>query len=404
VHDTFSFLPSSLPFCISSSVTTAIKIYSLLRNMSRTFITNAESSTGPASFPSTVTIEGDHIFSIGQDPSDNDATIVDAKNGVLPGLIDSHIHLHGPENLKQFAQNGVTTCLDMAPFSPALISALHTLADAGGLTDVRTPGILACAPGSRHSHIPGFPANELVDAARFVKARIDEGVDYIKIIADEPGFDQQTFECSRRKHQIFTRVEPIDIEFQEEATKHGKMTIAHAAQHSAFQRALDAKTKVLTHVPTDKPLDSEFCRSMLAQESMAVPTLTMMEGVINNLKRPGLSYAAARDSVKAMHEAGVPILAGTDANMQPGVPANVMHGESMHHELELLVDAGLSNIEPLQAATSLPAKYFELNDRGVIEVGKRADLVLINGDPIADIKATRSIQKVWYKGVEVDSA
>jgi hypothetical protein len=41
-----------------------------------------------------------------------------------------------------------------------------------------------------------------------------------------------------------------------------------------------------------------------------------------------------------MHEAGVPILAGTDANMQPGVPANVMHGESMHHELELLVDAG----------------------------------------------------------------
>lgn len=142
---------------------------------------------------------------------------------------------------------------------------------------------------------------------------------------------------------------------------------------------------------------------MLAQESFAVPTLTMMEGVVNNLKRPGISYAAARDSVKAMHEIGVPILAGTDSNMAPGVPANVVHGESMHHELELLVDAGLSNIEALQAATSLPAKHFGLNDRGIIEVGKRADLLLVSGDPIADITATRSILRVWCKGVEVEN-
>jgi len=84
----------------------------------------------------------------------------------------------------------------MVSFSPAIISSLHALADTCGLTDIQTPGIPACAPGSGNSHIPGFPANELVanpvDAARFVKARIDEGVDYIKIIADEPGFDQET--------------------------------------------------------------------------------------------------------------------------------------------------------------------------------------------------------------------
>jgi imidazolonepropionase-like amidohydrolase len=191
---------------------------------------------------------------------------------------------------------------------------------------------------------------------------------------------------------------------QAEATRHGKMTIAHAAHHSAFQRALDAKTKVLTHVPTDKALDIEFCKALLAQGTIAVPTLTMMEGVVTNLKRPGLSYAAARESVKAMHEAGVPILVGTDSNMQPGVPANVMHGESIHHELELLVAAGLSNVEALQAATSLPAKYFGLNDRGIVEAGKKADLVLVSGNPIADIKLTRTIQRVWCKGVEVEVA
>ena len=100
----------------------------------------------------------------------------------------------------------------------------------------------------------------------------------------------------------------------------------------------------------------------------------------------------------------MPILAGIDSNIQPHVPANVVHGESMHHELELLVEAGLSNIEALQAATSLPTKYFGLKDRGVIEVGKRANLILVSGDPIADVKVTRSIQKNWCKGVKVESA
>jgi hypothetical protein len=104
--------------------------------------------------------------------------------------------MHGPENLKQLAQNGVTTGLDMASFSSALISALHELANAGGLTDFRTPGVPACAPGSKHSLIPVFPKNELVanpeDAAKFVERRVEDGADYIKLIADEPGFDQET--------------------------------------------------------------------------------------------------------------------------------------------------------------------------------------------------------------------
>ncbi len=96
---------------------------------------------------------------------------------------------------------------------------------------------------------------------------------------------------------------------RKKATEHRKMTITHAGQHSSFQRALDAKTKVLSHAPTDKPLDLAFCETMLTRETIVVPALTMMKGVVNNLKRPDLSDAAAKDSVKAMHEAGVPILA-----------------------------------------------------------------------------------------------
>lgn len=101
-----------------------------------------------------------------------------------------------------------------------------------------------------------------------------------------------------------------------------------------------------------------------------------------------------------MYEAGVPILAGTDANSHPATPCQAPHYESMHPELELLVAAGLSNSESFRAATCLPAKYFGLNNRGVIEPGRRTDLLLIGGNPLEDIRATRLIKKVWCSGIE----
>jgi imidazolonepropionase-like amidohydrolase len=135
-----------------------------------------------------------------------------------------------------------------------------------------------------------------------------------------------------------------------------------------------------------------------------VPTLAMMEAIVNNLAPPDADYAYSRASVAALHQAGVPILAGTDANDSPGTPSRVPHGDSLHHELELLVDAGLSPRDALRAATSRPARSFGLPDRGAIEPGLRADLVLIEGDPLRDIRATRSIRRIWCGGYEVQPA
>lgn len=100
----------------------------------------------------------------------------------------------------------------------------------------------------------------------------------------------------------------------------------------------------------------------------------------------------------AAYRAGVPVLAGTDANADS--PAAVSYGDSLHHELELLVDAGLTSLDALRAATVLPPRYFGLGDRGAVEPGRRADLVLIDGDPLQDIRATRSIRRVWCGGAE----
>ena len=101
-----------------------------------------------------------------------------------------------------------------------------------------------------------------------------------------------------------------------------------------------------------------------------------------------------------MLRAGVPILAGTDANAEPGSPSPVAHGAALHDELELLTEAGLSTVDALRAATELPAKHFRLPDRGAIRPGLRADLVLVDGDPVADIRATRAITRVWCAGVD----
>jgi imidazolonepropionase-like amidohydrolase len=76
------------------------------------------------------------------------------------------------------------------------------------------------------------------------------------------------------------------------------------------------------------------------------------------------------------------------------------YGTSLHHELELLVQAGLSTADALRSATVLPAQAARLLDRGAIRPGMRADLVLVDGDPLADIRATRNIKRIWAGGVE----
>jgi imidazolonepropionase-like amidohydrolase len=111
---------------------------------------------------------------------------------------------------------------------------------------------------------------------------------------------------------------------------------------------------------------------------------------------PAGDFQAAMATVAALHAAGVPILAGTDAS-HLGAPG-MAHGVSLHGELQLLVRAGLTPTEALRAATSVPATTFGLTDRGRIAHGARADLVLVDGDPTATISDTLSIRSVWRSG------
>ena len=98
--------------------------------------------------------------------------------------------------------------------------------------------------------------------------------------------------------------------------------------------------------------------------------------------------------VERMHNQGVPIAAGTDTPIGLSVP-----GYSLHSELEMLVRSGLSPLEAIGAATVAPARYFSLQDEmGTIDVGMKADLVLLDADPLADISNSKRISAVISKG------
>jgi len=342
--------------------------------------------------PGTVVIDGDRI---GADASDAKMVVDGAGAVLLPGLTDAHLHLGGRSALERLMRFGVTTALDMANAPPEFVDSMRGIR---GLTDIRSAGTAALAPGSIHSRIPEIGERGLIraagDAEQFVTERFAEGSDFLKILIDLPG-------PSPDRATVDALV----------AAAHGlgRLVVAHALSYEAAEVAQAAGADVLTHVPLDRPLDRAAADQMAAAGRALIPTLTMTEALTSPSTSPAMraewampeaSFDSARASVAAAYRAGVPILAGTDTNTDAEAAGNFTFGDSLHHELELLVDAGLSNIDVLRAATVLPAQHFGLTDRGVIAPRRRADLVLIDGDPLHDIRAVRSISHVWCDGIE----
>jgi imidazolonepropionase-like amidohydrolase len=322
------------------------------------------------------------------------ADVVDGGGGsggfVLPGFIDCHVHLHGPETLTSLAAYGVTTALDMG--SPAPL--VRALRGRRGVTDLRSGMMALSSPASAHAQrLKDIPAahealvEDIAAVPAAVATRVEQAADYIKVVIDLPGFDQATVDA-----------------IVEEAHRHGLKTVAHASRSDAVAMAQRAGFDVLTHVPLDRPIDDEQAGALAAAGVVVVPTLTMMKGIVERLAGtggPGPRYEPAVDSVTALHRAGVTVLAGTDANQTPAAPASPPMGDSLHDELALLVAAGLTPAEALRAATSAAADHFDLPDRGRLAVGLRADLVLLDQDPTLDIDGTRGIRGVWIAGEPV---
>ncbi|MDR3574388.1 MAG: amidohydrolase family protein [Anaerolineaceae bacterium] len=326
-------------------------------------------------------------------------------------------------------QFGVTTELEMMGHWTA--EERQEIAERRDIADVRSPGMGITPPGGHPTeYIPAgdlppeyaFPVvSNPVEAASFVAARVAEGADYIKIFIEDgtmvgyPGLSvlsNETLLASVR-----------------EAHRYGKMAIAHATTAAAARQAIAAGVDGLAHVFIDRPNDTpELVAAIAAAGAFVTPCLTVnstaighnaaalandervrfrlskkwldaLSGSMNTYPQGNLQDVFA--NVFDLHKAGVDILAGTDVSDPLPQFGGLAHGASLHHELQLLVAAGLTPIQALQAVTSTPARRFSLTDRGRIAPGARADLLLVDGDPTTRIADTLSIRAVWRQGAQL---
>ncbi|KAK0610718.1 hypothetical protein B0T17DRAFT_621176 [Bombardia bombarda] len=142
------------------------------------------------------------------------------------------------------------------------------------------------------------------------------------------------------------------------------------------------------------------CYTHLTQAKVGIPTVLIMKKMTPKIreKYPSATFQTVLDNLTRMHEVGMVICVGTDANIVAGL--EIPHGTSIHDEMELMSQSGMSVVNVLRAATSVPAKYFGLTDRREIKEGKRADLTLVEGNPVEDIHVTRNVKHVWIRGCE----
>jgi hypothetical protein len=206
------------------------------------------------------------------------------------------------------------------------------------------------------------------------------------------------------------------------------MAIAHISTAAGAAWAIDSDIDGLAHLFYDCPPPPALVTAIASSGAFVVPNLVTAstafgndaawlaadERVSSRLSKtwldslsgsmntyPGGKMEDAFASVMALHNAGVDILAGSDVSEPVAGLGGLAHGASLHHELQLLVAAGLEPIEALRAATSVPARRFSLDDRGRIASGFRADLLLVDGDPLTNISDTLNIKAVWRGGVEL---
>lgn len=322
--------------------------------------------------------------------------IVDAQGGtLLPGLIDGHVHIDDPSQAATLAQWGVTSAMDMGAKDPAVIDGLRS---ATGVANVSTAGFPAAPTTGTHIARLGYPVSAGIstpgEAGAWVTAQIASGSDYIKLLLEVsmPG-----------------QPEPLNPETASAivtaAHAAGKRVIAHTTTGATAALAVKAGVDAITHTPLGEVLSEEFANQLAAGGIVAIPTLSLMSAMASNwpfpVRPPTIDFANALTTIGRFRDAGVTIVAGTDSNANPATPAQPPHGQALHGELELMVAAGLTPVEALRAATSTAADFFGLTDRGRIENGSFADLVLVDGDPTSDISATRNIRGVWIAGERV---
>ena len=364
------------------------------------------------------------------DPNPND-TLIDLRDQtVLPGLIDTHVHLTGEYNensrLKRFISNEADYALDSALYAKKTLEAgftvVRNLGDTYNVTIAlnkaiksnKVPGPMIFTAGKTLSStgghgdptngwakiIMGDPGpnegivNGIEDARKAVRQRYKDGADWIKITATGGVLSV----AKSGENPQFTDDELTAI--VETARDYGMRVAAHAHGSEGMKRAVLAGVASVEH---GTYMNREIMDLMIDRGTYYVPTLLAsdwvaekaeIDGFFPELVRPKAAEIGpvALGTFTDAYNYGVPIVFGTDT----GVSA---HGDNAQ-EFALMVQGGMPEMEAIQSATSIAAKFLGIeNTHGSIEIGKQADLISVAKDPLRDISSLENINFVMKAGL-----
>ena len=338
---------------------------------------------------------------------------------LLPGLIDTHVHLQfdggsdfekeskelttpgfaavkAAVNAKRNLDAGVTTVRDLGGMGGASIDVAKAVA--AGL--IPGPRILASGHAltvtGGHGHNVAF-AREVdgVDAMRrAVREEIRHGATTIKLIATggvlTPGIPEHFTAFTSEELEAAVR----------EAHQRDHPVAAHAIGADGIRAAVLAGVDSVEHC---NQLTPATAREMVARGTFRSPTLCAIRGILDHpdevpeyaVEKAARLEAASKKAHRTALGAGVRHVCGTDA----GTPFNP-HGNAVQ-ELLHMIDWGMRPLDALRAATATGAELLRLHDVGTIEPGKRADLLLVGGDPVEDPGALLGRKRVWLGGGSV---
>jgi imidazolonepropionase-like amidohydrolase len=401
---------------------------------------------------SVMVVEGDRIQAVG--PRDavaipEGATVIDARGQTLmPGIINGHAHLgmvkglvestenYDRENilsqLEQYARYGVTTVASLGLDSGS--GPMFEIQGPAGPGEtpratVLTAGLGFTGKGGYPGSLPQFAGvprevDTPEEARQNVRELAGEGVDYVKIWVDD-------------HFGRYPEIRPdLYAAIIDEAHAQGLPVFAHVFYLSDAKGLVEAGVDGLAHTVRDQEVDDELIQAMLANDVFILGTLTREEStamyaeppaflddpfftrwadpdVIAQLKDPAYGagvrgnedyqrnrdqFAMAKINLKKLYDAGVRIGFGTDSG-----PPGRFQGFFEHRELEIMAGLGIPVEDVLRIATSGEAEILGIGDEtGSLQAGKRADFLLLDANPLENIRNTRTIRSVWIGGREVE--
>jgi imidazolonepropionase-like amidohydrolase len=351
-----------------------------------------------------VAIKGDRIVGLGRAGElavDAAAQTLDLRGTtILPGFVNAHVHSYTltPDRMKGWTRAGITTVRDLAGPLDTLMQRKHDFATSG---DAQLPRLLAAGPmltvPAGHP-IPIYGSNDRVlavrgpdDARDQVNALLDAGVDLIKI-AVSGRTDVSWPELSDEEIRAIT----------ETAHARGARVTAHVDRAVALQRAVENGIDDAAHSPRDR-IPDDLIALMIERGVALIPTIDIYEGLAEEHgEGPAwrrTTLPVMQDNLQRFVEAGGTLALGDDygnPRVELGMPIA---------EIEHWIAAGLTPMQVIIAATRGGALVCGMEqDLGTLATDNIADLLVVNGDPLADIHALEQVVLVVHNGVVVFSA